>query len=136
MTMSGIEEATITIAHALVFVSALIELLALVIVFARWKSLEDRVPIICLNIFLLVCCAGLGCLTREQGTVDAVVGIACFIWVAVCVAAAYALCESRRRLHAFFCNMNAKNFLALMGTVTVAVLGIVACLRLLQWILT
>ena len=136
MTMSGIEEATIAIAHALVFVSALIELLALVIVFARWKSLEDRVPIICLNIFLLVCCAGLGCLTREQGTVDAVVGIACFIWVAVCVTAAYALCESRRRLHAFFCNMNAKNFLALMGTVTVAVLGIVACMRLLQWILT
>ncbi len=134
--MSGIEEATIAIAHALVFVSALIELLALVIVFARWKSLEDRVPIICLNIFLLVCCAGLGCLTREQGTVDAVVGIACFIWVAVCVAAAYALCESRRQLHAFFCNMNAKNFLALMGTVTVAVLGIVACMRLLQWILT
>ena len=134
--MSGIEEATIAIAHALVFVSALIELLALVIVFARWKSLEDRVPSICLNIFLLVCCAGLGCLTREQGTVDAVVGIACFIWVAVCVAAAYALCESRRRLHAFFCNMNAKNFLALMGTVTVAVLGIVACMRLLQWILT
>ena len=132
--MSGIEEATITIAHALVFVSALIELLALVIVFARWKSLEDRVPIICLNIFLLVCCAGMACLTR--GTVNAVVGIACFIWVAVCVAAAYALCESRRRLHAFFCNMNAKNFLALMGTVTVAVLGIVACLRLLQWILT
>ena len=43
--MSGIEEATIAIAHALVFVSALIELLALVIVFARWKSLEDRVPI-------------------------------------------------------------------------------------------
>lgn len=134
--MSGIEEATIAIAHALVFVSALIELLALVIVFARWKSLEDRVPIICLNIFLLVCCAGLGCLTREQGTVDAVVGIACFIWVAVCVVAAYALCESRRRLHAFFCNMNAKNFLALMGTVTVAVLGIVAWMRLLQWILT
>ena len=134
--MSGIEEATIAIAHALVFVSALIELLALVIVFARWKSLEDRVPIICLNIFLLVCCAGLGCLSREQGTVDAVVGIVCFIWVAVCVAAAYALCESRRRLHAFFCNMNAKNFLALMGTVTVAVLGIVACMRLLQWILT
>jgi hypothetical protein len=134
MTMSGIEAATITIAHALVFVSALIELLALVIVFARWKSLKDRVPILCLHIFLLVCCAGMACLTR--GTVNAVVGIACFIWIAVCVAAAYAICESRRRLHAFFRNMNAKNFLALMGTVTVAVLGIVACMRLLQWICT
>lgn len=132
--MSGIEAATITIAHALVFVSALIELLALVIVFARWKSLKDRVPILCLHIFLLVCCAGMACLTR--GTVNAVVGIACFIWIAVCVAAAYAICESRRRLHAFFRNMNAKNFLALMGTVTVAVLGIVACMRLLQWICT
>lgn len=126
--------ATIAIAHAMVFLCALTGLLALVIVFARWKSLKDRVPIVCIHIFLLVCCAGMACLAR--GTVDAVVGIACFIWVVVCVATAYAICESRRRLHAFFCNKNAKNFLALMGTVTVAVLGIVACMRLLQWILT
>lgn len=133
MTMH-IVAATIAIAHAMVFLCALTGLLALVIVFARWKSLKDRVPILCLHIFLLVCCAGMACLAR--GTVDAVVGIACFIWVAVCVAAAYAICESRQRLHAFFCNMNAKNFLALMGTVTVAVLGIVACIRLLQWIVT
>lgn len=126
--------ATIAIAHAMVFLCALTGLLALVIVFARWKSLKDRVPILCLHIFLLVCCAGMACLAR--GTVDAVVGIACFIWVAVCVAAAYAICESRQRLHAFFRNKNAKNFLALMGTVTVAILGIVAWVRLLQWILT
>lgn len=133
MTMH-IVAATIAIAHAMVFLCALTGLLALVIVFARWKSLKDRVPILCLHIFLLVCCAGMACLAR--GTVDAVVGIACFIWVAVCVAAAYAICESRQRLHAFFRNKNAKNFLALMGTVTVAILGIVAWVRLLQWILT
>lgn len=133
MTMH-IVAATTAIAHAMVFLCALTGLLALVIVFARWKSLKDRVPILCLHIFLLVCCAGMACLAR--GTVDAVVGIACFIWVAVCVAAAYAICESRQRLHAFFRNKNAKNFLALMGTVTVAILGIVAWVRLLQWILT
>lgn len=133
MTMH-IVAATIAIAHAMVFLCALTGLLALVIVFARWKSLKDRVPILCLHIFLLVCCAGMACLAR--GTVDAVVGIACFIWVAVCVAAAYAICESRQRLHAFFRNKNAKNFLALMGTVAVAILGIVAWMRLLQWILT
>ena len=134
MTVSGIVAATIAIDRAMVFSIALIELLALVNVFARWKSLKDRVPILCLHIFLLVCCAGMACLTR--GTVNAVVGIACFIWIAVCVAAAYAICESRQRLHAFFRNKNAKNFLALMGTVAVAILGIVAWMRLLQWILT
>ena len=132
MTMH-IVAATIAIAHAMVFLCALTGLLALVTVFARWKSLKDRVPILCLHIFLLVCCAGMACLTR--GTVNAVVGIACFIWIAVCVATAYAICESRRRLHAFFRNMNAKNFLALMGTAAVVILGIVACVRLLQWIL-
>ncbi|WP_294633450.1 hypothetical protein [uncultured Rothia sp.] len=126
--------ATIAIAHAMVFLCALTGLLALVIVFVRWKSLKDRVPIVCIHIFLLVCCAGMACLAR--GTVDAVVGIACFIWVVVCVATAYAICESRRRLHAFFRNKNAKNFLALTGTVAVAILGIVAWMRLLQWILT
>ena len=114
--------ATIAIAHAMVFLCALTGLLALVIVFVRWKSLKDRVPIVCIHIFLLVCCAGMACLAR--GTVDAVVGIACFIWVVVCVATAYAICESRRRLHAFFRNKNAKNFLALTCTVAVAVLGL------------
>ena len=133
MTMH-IVAATIAIAHAMVFLCALTGLLALVIVFARWKSLKDRVPIVCIHIFLLVCCAGMACLAR--GTVDAVVGIACFIWVVLCVATANAICESRRRLHAFFCNKNAKNFLALMGTVAVAVLCIVAWMRLLQWIVT
>lgn len=128
--------ATIAIAHVMVFLCALTGLLALVTVFARWKSLKDRVPILCLHIFLLVCCAGMACLARERGTVNVVVGIACFIWIAVCVAAAYAICESRQRLHAFFRNKNAKNFLALMGTVAVAVLGIVAWMRLLQWIVT
>lgn len=128
--------ATIAIAHVMVFLCALTGLLALVTVFARWKSLKDRVPILCLHIFLLVCCAGMACLAREQGTVNVVVGIACFIWIAVCVAAAYAICESRQRLHAFFRNKNAKNFLALMGTVAVAILGIVAWVRLLQWIVT
>ena len=126
--------ATIAIAHVMVFLCALTGLLALVTVFARWKSLKDRVPILCLHIFLLVCCAGMACLAR--GTVNVVVGIACFIWIAVCVAAAYAICESRQRLHAFFRNKNAKNFLALMGTVAVAVLCIVAWMRLLQWIVT
>ena len=128
--------ATIAIAHVMVFLCALTGLLALVTVFARWKSLKDRVPILCLHIFLLVCCAGMACLAREQGAVNVVVGIACFIWIAVCVAAAYAICESRQRLHAFFRNKNAKNFLALMGTVAVAVLCIVAWMRLLQWIVT
>lgn len=128
--------ATIAIAHVMVFLCALTGLLALVTVFARWKSLKDRVPILCLHIFLLVCCAGMACLAREQGIVNVVVGIACFIWIAVCVAAAYAICESRQRLHAFFRNKNAKNFLALMGTVAVAVLCIVAWMRLLQWIVT
>lgn len=132
MTMR-IVAATIAIAHAMVFLCALTGLLALVIVFVRWKSLKGRVPIVCIHIFLLVCCAGMACLAR--GTVDAVVGIACFIWVVVCVATAYAICESRRRLHAFFRNKNAKNFLALTGTVAVAILGIVAWMRLLQWIL-
>lgn len=135
MTMH-IVAATIAIAHAMVFLCALTGLLALVIVFARWNSLKDRVPIVCIHIFLLVCCAGMACLAREQGTVDAVVGIACFVWVVVCVATAYTICESRRRLHAFFRNKNAKNFLALMGTVAVAILGIVAWVRLLQWIVT
>lgn len=126
----------IAVVRAMVFVSAVITILGLARVFVRWRSLEDRVLVICVHIFLLVCCAGLGCGLRERGAMDAVVGVACFIWVALCLATAYALSELRRRLHAFFRNKNSKNVLALMGTVAVAILGIVACMRLLLWIFT
>lgn len=120
----------------LMFVGVLIELLMLARVFALWESLKDRVPHVCIHIFLLLGCLGIFYLARGHSIAATVFGVVCFIWIAVCVAAAYALCESRCRLHAFFRDKNAKNFLALMGTVAVAILGIVACMRIPLWILT
>ncbi len=117
-------------------VVALIALLVLALAFARWNSLERRVFVVGSSISLLLYCVGEAYLLRGHSITDAVFGVACFIWIAVCVATAYALSELRRRLHAFFRNKKAKNFLALMGTVAVAILGIVACMRLLLWILT
>lgn len=114
---------------------ALIALLVLAQAFARWNSLENRVPVVVSSISLLLYCVGVAYLLRGHSITDAVFGVACFIWIAVCVATAYAFGELRRRLHAFFRNKNAKNFLSLTGTGVVAILGIVACMRLLQWIL-
>ena len=120
----------------LMFVGVLIELLMLARVFVLWESLEDRVLNVCWHIFLLLGCLGIFYLARGHSIAATVFGVVCVIWIAVCVAAAYALCESRRRLYAFSCNMSAKNFLALMGTVAVAILSIVACMRLPRWILS
>lgn len=101
--------------------------------FALWKDRKDQGLIVCLHTLPLVGFAGIACLSREQG-VNAVFVVVCFIWIVVCVATSYALCESWRRLHDFFDGTNDKDFLAFMGTLAVAALGVVACMRLLQWI--
>lgn len=113
---------------------ALIALLALARAFVRWNSREQRVPLLVSSISSLLYCVGVACLLRGHGA-DAVFGVACFIWIAVCIVTAYALCELRRRIYVYCHNRNVKNFLALMGTLAVVVLGFVASLRLLQWIL-
>ena len=117
-------------------VVALIALLVLALAFARWDSLENRVPVVVSSIFLLLYCVGVAYLLRGHSITDAVFGVACFIWIAVCIATSYAFGEWWQRLRVYFRNKNAKNFLALMGTVAVAILGIIACMRLLQWIVT
>lgn len=117
-------------------VVALIALLVLVLAFARWDSLENRVPVVVSSISLLLYCVGVAYLLRGHSITDAVFGVACFIWIAVCIATSYAFGEWWQRLRVYFRNKNAKNFLALTGTGVVVILGIVACVRLLQWILT
>lgn len=117
-------------------VVALIALLVLVLAFARWDSLENRVPVVVSSISLLLYCVGVAYLLRGHSITDAVFGVACFIWIAVCIATSYAFGEWWQRLRVYFRNKNAKNFLALTGTGAVVILGIVACVRLLQWILT
>lgn len=114
---------------------ALIALLALARVFARWNSREQRVPLLVCSISSLLYCVGVACLLRGHSA-DAVFGVVCFIWIAVCVATSYALSELWRRLCVFCRNANVKSFLVFTGTLAVAVLGIVACMRLLQWILS
>ena len=117
-------------------VVALIALLVLVLALARWDSLENRVPVVVSSISLLLYCVGVAYLLRGHSITDAVFGVACFIWIAVCIATSYAFGEWWQRLRVYFRNKNAKNFLALTGTGAVVILGIVACVRLLQWILT
>lgn len=117
-------------------VVALIALPVLACVFARWNSLEHRALGVGSSISLLLYCVGVAYLLRGHSITDAVFGVACFIWIAVCIVTAYALCELPRRIYVYCHNRNVKNFLALTGTLAVMVLGIVAFIRLLQWILT
>ena len=117
-------------------VVALIALLGMALAFTRWNYLENRVPVVVSSISLLLCCVGVAYLLRGHSITDAVFGVACFIWIAVCIATSYAFGEWWQRLRVYFRNKNAKNFLALTGTGAVVILGIVACVRLLQWILT
>lgn len=117
-------------------VVALIALPVLAWVFARWNSLEHRALGVGSSISLLLYCVGVAYLLRGHSITDAVFGVACFIWIAVCIVTAYALCELPRRIYVYCHNRNVKNFLALTGTLAVMVLGIVAFIRLLQWILT
>lgn len=114
---------------------ALIALLALARAFARWNSREQRVPLLASSIFSLLYCVGVAYLLRGHSITDTVFGVACFIWIAVCIVTAYALCELRRRIYVYCHNRNVKSFLALTGTLAVMVLGIIACMRLLQWII-
>lgn len=118
------------------FVVALIALPVLAWVFARWNSLEHRVPAVVSSISLLLYCVGMAYLRRGHSIMDAVFGVACFIWIAVSIVTAYALCELRQRIYVYCHNRNVKSFLALTGTLVVVVLGFVASLRLLQWILS
>lgn len=117
-------------------VVALIALLALAWVFARWNSLEHRALGVGSSISLLLYCVGTAYLLRGHSITDAVFGVACFIWIAVCIATSYAFGEWWQRLRVYFRNKNAKNFLALTGTGAVVILGSIACVCLLQWILT
>lgn len=117
------------------FVVALIALPVLAWVFARWNSLEHRALGVVSSISLLLYCVGMAYLRRGHSITDAVFGVACFIWIAVSIVTAYALCELRQRIYVYCHNRNVKSFLALTGTLAVVVLGIVAYMRLLQWIL-
>lgn len=121
-----------------VFIISIIVIVVMAHLFALRKPLADRVFIVCGSICLLISFACLAYLVRlAHGHYIAfnVFGVVCFIWIVVCVVTAYALCESWRRLCVYCDNENAKNLLVLIGTLAVVVLGIVACMRLLQWIL-
>lgn len=121
-----------------VFIISIIVIVVMAHLFALRKPLADRVFIVCGSICLLISFACLAYLVRlAHGHYIAfnVFGVVCFIWIVVCVVTAYALCESWRRLCVYCDNKNAKNLLVLIGTLAVVVLGIVACMRLLQWIL-
>lgn len=117
-------------------VVALIALLGMALAFTRWNYLENRVPVVVSFISLLLCCVGVAYLLRGHSITDAVFGVACFIWIAVCVATSYAFGEWWRQLYAFSCNENTKNLPALIGAGVVVILGGVAWVCLLQWILT
>ena len=121
------------------FIISIIVIVVMVHSFALRKPLADRVFMVCGSICLLIslaCLAYLVRLAHGHHIADNVFGVVCFIWIVVCVVTAYALCESWRRLCVYCDNENAKNLLVLIGTLAVAVLGIVASMRLLQWILT
>lgn len=121
-----------------VFIISIIVIVVIAHLFALRKPLADRVFVVCGSICLLISFACLAYLVRlAHGHYIAynVFGVVCFIWIVVCVVTAYALCESWRRLCVYCDNENAKNLLVLIGTLAVVVLGIVACMRLLQWIL-
>lgn len=115
---------------------ALIALLVLAQAFTRWNYLKNRVPVVVSSISLLLCCVGVAYLIRGHSITDAVFGVACFIWIAVCVATSYAFGEWWRQLYAFSCNENTKNLPALIGAGVVVILGSVAWVCLLRWILT
>ena len=115
---------------------ALIALLVLAQAFTRWNYLKNRVPVVVSSISLLLCCVGVAYLIRGHSITDAVFGVACFIWIAVCVATSYAFGEWWRQLNAFSCNENTKNLPALIGAGVVVILGSVAWVCLLRWILT
>jgi hypothetical protein len=120
------------------FIISIIVIVVMAHSFALRKPLADRVFKVCGSICLLIsfaCLAYLVRLAHGHHIADNVFGVVCFIWIVVCVVTAYALCESWRRLCVYCDNENAKNLLVLIGTLAVAVLGIVACMRLLQWIL-
>lgn len=120
------------------FIISIIVIVVMAHLFALRKPLADRVFLICGSICLLIsftCLAYLVRLAHGHYIAYNVFGVVCFIWIVVCVVTAYALCESWRRLCVYCDNENAKNLLVLIGTLAVVVLGIVACMRLLQWIL-
>ena len=117
---------------ALISLLSVIAILLMAHSFVSRKPLADRAFIICGSIFLLL---GFACMAypfRGHRISHTVFGVVCFIWIAVCVATSYAFGELRRQL--FSCNENAKSLPALMGAGAVVILGIVACMRLLQWI--
>ena len=116
---------------ALMFASSIFVILMMAYSFALRKSLAEKVSVICGSILLLLSLVGMvSPLLRHR--IDAVFGVVCFIWIAVCVATSYAFYELRRQL--FSCNENATSLPALMGASAVLILGIVACLCLVEWI--
>lgn len=121
-----------------IFIMSLIVIVVMGHSFALRKPLADRVFMVCGSICLLIsfaCLAYLVRLAHGHHIAYNVFGVVCFIWIVVCVATSYAFGELGRQLCAFSCNENAKNLPALIGTGAVVILGIVACMRLLQWIL-
>ena len=114
----------------LIYAISLIAILSMVYSFAMRKPLADRVYHFCGCIFLLLSCVCLAYLAPRHHITGAVFGVVCFIWIAVCVASSYAFYQFMRQLCA------AKNLLALIGTLVVAVLGVISWAGLLQWILT
>lgn len=119
----------------LFFLISFIAILAMAHSFASRKPLADRAYIICGCIFLLI---GFACMVypfRGHRISYTVFGVVCFIWIAVCVATSYAFGQLRRQLCAYSCSESAKNLPALIGAGAVVILGIVACVCLLQWIL-
>ena len=114
---------------SLIFTLSLIAIVSMAYSFALRKPLADRAFHFCGCIFLLLNCVCLAYLARGHRVTDAVFGVVCFIWIGVCVATSYAFYEFRRQLWA------AKSLPALIGALAVTILGIVACVCLMQWIL-
>ena len=115
---------------SLIFVFSLIVIVTMAYSFALRKPLAERVYLFCGCIFLLLNCVCLAYLARGHRVTDAVFGVVCFIWIGVCVATSYAFCEFRRQLWA------AKSLPALIGALAVTILGVVACVCLIEWIFT
>ena len=115
---------------SLIFALSLIAIVSMAYSFAMRKPLADRVFHFCGCIFLLLNCVCLAYLAPGRHITGAVFGVVCFIWIVICVATSYAFYEFRRQLWA------AKNLPALIGALAVAVLGVIACACLLQWVLT
>ena len=119
-----------------IFAFSLLIIVTMAHAFTMRKPLADRMYVICGFICILLSIACLAYVFHGQRVAYTVFGVVTFIWIAVCIATSYAFSKVMRQLCTCSCNENAKSLPALIGALAVTILGIVACVCLMQWIFT